>query len=330
MNEFKFNCPTCGQHILAAHDWIGRRIDCPSCKSNLTIPHPEKIKKPGPPGKPPVPKPATPRSGETRQVKAPATDSNTKVAQPPPPEPVAKVGPKDKTETVAAGSTARPAETPATPPERLRVAVFTPAVKLDMVRAVRRRIEEESHWLPGRINDANAYAATVSGGENVAVEATSAEATRFSLIGAFLAEFHVRQVVTTATGRRRFLDQEIPDAMREVLLSEMSDEEREQAEDSLSEKDLMSISHAQCLAVLEALENRYSQRMEHLQAEQAKRKLGKVRLPDLVRKLEKKARVSPEDVATALYHELMDVHRRLERLESRAGTDKEIRKPEQG
>lgn len=330
MNEFKFNCPTCGQHILAAHDWIGRRIDCPSCKSNLTIPHPEKIKKPGPPGKPPVPKPATPRSGETRQVKPPATDSNTKVAQPPPPEPAAKLGPKNKTETVAAGSTAKPAETPATPPERLRVAVFTPAVKLDMVRAVRRRIEEESHWLPGRINEANAYAAKVRDGENVLLEATSPEATRFSLFGAFLAEFHLRQVVPTASGRRRFLDQEIPDAIREVLLHEMSDEEREQAEDLSSENELLSISHAQSLAVLEALENRYSQKMEQLKAEQAKRKLGKTRLPDLVRQLEKKARVTSEDVATALYHELMDVQRRLERLESRAGANKEVSSPDKG
>ena len=42
MNEFKFNCPKCGQHILANAAWIGRRINCPSCNTHIVIPAPAK------------------------------------------------------------------------------------------------------------------------------------------------------------------------------------------------------------------------------------------------------------------------------------------------
>jgi len=202
-------------------------------------------------------------------------------------------------------------------PDRLRVAVLTPEIKLDMVRAVRRRIADESCWLPGIIKGANAYAAKTGGGETILVEVESPEATRFSLIGAFLLELHLRKVARTAVGRTKLLDQEIVDAVREVLLDEMSEEQREQSQDPLAGKNPMSISHSQCLAVLDVLEERYSQRMEQVRAEKARQRLGNVRLSDLVRKLEKKARVAPEDVATALYHELMDVRRRLDRLEDR-------------
>jgi len=84
----------------------------------------------------------------------------------------------------------------------------------------------------------------------------------------------------------------------------------------------MKLSHPQCLAALDVLEERYSQRMDHVCAEAAKQFLGSVRLPDLVKKLERKARVTTEEVATALYLELMDMRRRLDRLESGITRDK--------
>jgi DNA-directed RNA polymerase subunit M/transcription elongation factor TFIIS len=44
--EFKFDCPTCGQHILAATAWIGREIHCPSCETAIkVIPPASKAKK---------------------------------------------------------------------------------------------------------------------------------------------------------------------------------------------------------------------------------------------------------------------------------------------
>src|SRR5690349_18644376 len=45
MKEFKFNCPTCGQHILANTEWSGRKINCPSCQSQITIPSPKAAKR---------------------------------------------------------------------------------------------------------------------------------------------------------------------------------------------------------------------------------------------------------------------------------------------
>jgi DNA-directed RNA polymerase subunit RPC12/RpoP len=38
--EFKFNCPNCGQHIMAATEWSGLGISCPSCYNRITIPPP--------------------------------------------------------------------------------------------------------------------------------------------------------------------------------------------------------------------------------------------------------------------------------------------------
>ena len=207
-------------------------------------------------------------------------------------------------------------------PLQLRVAVLTPAVKLDMVRAVRRRIANETAWLPGKVGGKPAYAAKGDGREPVLLDVKSPEATRFSLLGAFLVELRQRQVVRTATGRTRLLDQEIPDAVRDVLAESMSDEAREQSEASLSSDEWMSATHAQCRVALDVLEETYSQRMNQQRAEKAKRRLGTVRLPDLIKKLEKKARIESADVATALYHEVMELRRRLDRLESRTVKEK--------
>jgi DNA-directed RNA polymerase subunit RPC12/RpoP len=42
MKEFTFNCPTCGQPILAKRDWVGRQMKCPSCDTRITITVPAK------------------------------------------------------------------------------------------------------------------------------------------------------------------------------------------------------------------------------------------------------------------------------------------------
>ena len=39
-SEFKFNCPHCGQHILAPLDLVGLLAPCPTCGNKLTIPTP--------------------------------------------------------------------------------------------------------------------------------------------------------------------------------------------------------------------------------------------------------------------------------------------------
>ncbi len=503
MSEFKFNCPGCGQHILANDRWVGRRINCPSCNTRITVPPPAKEAKkaklavpPGSPGQRGRPKlpggpvkaegaskgagaasaPAPASSGrekadvaakapkikEGRSEKplmppgAPVQGARPKLPRDLPPAGIAarkegravtgqtfgselpgkqgKVpkqapskeagrngpvippgqgsqarlpagqmtedagakegvtisipgpalaanGKKEEGAKASSGkgteqeappaAPAKPAaarepggrirvELPATVPEggstpvvpadsvreeaegggdaegaagaetegtetageQPRVAVLSPGVKLELVRAVRRRIADQTAWLPGKVKGATAYAGKVEGGEVVPVDAKNPEATRFSLVGAFLREMHERQVVQTAVGRRRFLDEEIPEGIREALLGGVSDEEREGAEERLSAEDLEAISHVQCLAALDALEARYMRRAEQLQIEKAKRRLGGARLANLVKKLEKKVRISPEEVATAIYHELMEVQRRLERLESKSGQSK--------
>jgi hypothetical protein len=49
MREFKFNCPACGQHILADVDWIGNQMSCPSCETRILIPSPERVQDKEPP-----------------------------------------------------------------------------------------------------------------------------------------------------------------------------------------------------------------------------------------------------------------------------------------
>jgi len=197
-----------------------------------------------------------------------------------------------------------------------RIAALTPAVKLEIVRAARRRIANETGWLPGRIKGVNAYAAMAGNGDASLVEPTDPKAKRFSLMGAVLLELHLRRVVQTAAGRLKFLEREIPGAVSEVLLGQTNKDETEGANAGRVESDPMAISHPQCLAVLDVLEERYSHRMSQARAERAKRLLKNVRLPDLVKKLEKKAQIAAEDVATALYHELTAMNRRLDKIES--------------
>jgi DNA-directed RNA polymerase subunit RPC12/RpoP len=38
MNEFKFNCPHCNQHLQCDEQHSGREIQCPSCNVLLRIP----------------------------------------------------------------------------------------------------------------------------------------------------------------------------------------------------------------------------------------------------------------------------------------------------
>jgi Domain of unknown function (DUF4190) len=41
MNDFKFNCPACGQKILGDTTYVGRQIICPTCRKGITIPRPD-------------------------------------------------------------------------------------------------------------------------------------------------------------------------------------------------------------------------------------------------------------------------------------------------
>ena len=169
--EFKFNCPTCGQHILAATEWCGRKIDCPSCQTSITIPELPKEKKKPAPVMPPSPTTHPNYSSRPIRVELPAQDKESGKS----PTPNAAGSPKTQPTTGGPETKAQPTSPITTEPQQLRVAVLTPAVKLDMVRAVRRRIASESAWLPGKVGGKAAYAAKVANGEPVLVELKSRE-----------------------------------------------------------------------------------------------------------------------------------------------------------
>jgi phage FluMu protein Com len=38
MSDFKFSCPTCGQHLKCDEGLSGRQISCPKCKTVVTVP----------------------------------------------------------------------------------------------------------------------------------------------------------------------------------------------------------------------------------------------------------------------------------------------------
>jgi hypothetical protein len=121
----------------------------------------------------------------------------------------------------------------------------------------------------------------------------------------------VRNVAQNAQGRRRMLDQEIPAAIKQAL----SGEDEEDSGRELSVKELLSITHSQSLEALDLLEERYRTRKVQATAETAAKKFGNVRLGDLMKRMEKKLKISNEDTALALFYEIQEIKNRLDKLE---------------
>jgi hypothetical protein len=46
MNELKFSCTKCGQHLTADPAWAGIQIKCPVCKADVTVPVPAHLSSP--------------------------------------------------------------------------------------------------------------------------------------------------------------------------------------------------------------------------------------------------------------------------------------------
>jgi hypothetical protein len=174
----------------------------------------------------------------------------------------------------------------------------------------------ESEWIPGVTKAGEPmYAAKSAGGKNIAVDPASPEATQFSLMGAVLREFALRNVARNAQGRRRLLDQEIPNAIKEAIGGEEPGEERE-----FSTGEILGISRDQCLEALDILEQRYRTRKIEASREDATEKFGKIRLDQLLKRMEKKLRVSPDEIVVAVFLEFQEVLERLERLERNQST----------
>jgi hypothetical protein len=277
MNRFKFNCPACGQRIEADAIQIGLASTCPQCRANIVIPRPEPKQE-----EPAAPVPASP------------------VTPAPPPEP-----PPPPSNPVPEPT---PTQTGGDQPAVVQIGSLTPELKLEIATAVREHLTDAAHWLPERTGGAGfTYAGKLEAGEVIPLPVNSPEATQFSLFGAVLREFDHRNVTPIATGRKEFLDQEIPEAIQELR----SDEAAEGAEPEAPRP----LNHPETLAVLDRLIQRYSREIKASKTAFAARKLLNVRLEDLVGKLELEAPIKPEEVATALYHELEELKERLSKLE---------------
>ena len=274
MSDFKFPCPACHQRIQASSEWVGREIPCPACKAQIVIPSPSAEASEDAAGADPAPSTPKPQASEPR---------------------------------VPETSPAAQSSAPAAP---ARIAVLSPQVKLEMVKSIRARISDKDRWLPGTTNSGELqYAAKQDEGKIVSVNPAAEEVERFSLMGAVVRELADRNVAPSAQGRRRLLDVEIPDAIKEVLGQEGGEAPMDAA------KDLFSISHEQCLRVLDVLEQRYHSRKAEAAAESTTKKLGRTRVKDLVTKVEKKLTIPPEDIVTALVHEVNELKHRIEKLE---------------
>jgi hypothetical protein len=295
MNEYKFNCPSCGQHLKADESMAGNHISCPTCQKLIAVPtEAEAIKAAASSAPAPA---AVPKEEPEESPFAPF---------PATPQPVAATTTTrfPTRAIVTTEITAKAAQGPITQVSRL-----TPAIKLDIVRSVRRRIADESVWLPRKTEaDEFAYAAKVVDGKNVPVEVTSPEATRFSVLGAMLLEFSERNVTQLAAGRRELLDSDVLDALRKVL-------EEDKGAPFTGDIKAVSVTHAESLRLLDQLETRYDASMRRSKAEAAEGKLDSIRMDQVVRMLETKTAVTPEDVATAVFFELEEIKHRLTELE---------------
>jgi hypothetical protein len=321
MNAFKFSCPACGQRIQTEASEIGRPTDCPACKATIVIPSPTEQPEKPPPAVTAIPvelaePPQSNSSISPSTFGSVPTDPATREHHPSPANPPeGESSATDMVSELAFVESVSESAASADAPPGIQVAVLTPEIKREIVQAAREQIADASRWmLEVKGGSGFAYAGKFVDGKLMEVPATNPEATHFSLFGAVLREFDGRNVTAIATGRKEFLDDELPEAIQEVLRGNASGA-------PASGQDRPPLTHAQCLAVLGVLDARYARDIEVAQTATVGRKLVLVRLEDLVSKLENEAPLKPEEVATALYHELSEIRERLTKLEqaSRAG-----------
>jgi hypothetical protein len=320
MSDVKFKCERCGQPILVAAENAGRELACPSCEAALTIPKSaaETAKKASGrlklavdnQAEPPIPeavrKTDTPEAPKVRISSGNKAPVAKIVAAPPTAQPNAPAP--------AAGDS-EPAPTPA------QVAVLTAEVKLAVVRAARDRLSDPGRWMPGVDAEGNyAYTAKQDGERLAPVEVGSEEATHYSLIGAVLVEFRRHNVTPTASGRTEFLDREIPMAIRRVLGIDPADASQPQTGKAGMDPQLLGISQAQCLEVLDRLAEDY----------QAQARIGGgadsiagweaqgMTIEELMTRVAKNETVTSNEILRATYRALNELDRRVAQLEESA------------
>lgn len=323
MSDLKFNCEVCGQPILVDANAAGRKLVCPSCKTALLVPK-------GPPAAPRPPAVVKPRVIPVPTSTPPRARTPEKPAEPTPtsaprrlPETARKPGarPKPATETASSptlvtGLSSAPRTPPPEPaPQPVQVAVLTSEIKRDVIRSARDLLADPARWMSGVDPEGKlAYAAKEAKGKLKRVEVGSEEATRHSLMGAVLLELHRLNVTPTAIGRTEFLDNEIPAAIRKVIHGETPAAGGESPPESTAPA-LMSISHGQCLELLDLLEGEYAHRSVAGPDSNALREIRGVTLEDLLVRAARDEVMTTPELLRAVHHELMEIDRRLSALE---------------
>ncbi len=184
---------------------------------------------------------------------------------------------------------------------------------------MRELIADPARWMPGASEDGKlAYAGKQTGAGMQRVQVGSEEATHYSLLGGILLEMQRRNVVTTATGRTEFLDREIPDAIRKVAAGSAPGAGQGVAADA-TDRRLMSVSHAQCLQVLDVLEREYAAKDAAQADSPALRELRGANLDELLARAAKDEAISSAELVRAVHRELSEINRRLSELEKRGG-----------
>lgn len=341
MSEIKFSCPSCGQNLEIAAGFGGRQVDCPACKKPLLVPKSLETTGAAPT---PTSQASAAASGALESPKleesspSPATPFGSTPSSEPKPEPKFELKPeatpelklkvalpKPGAESASPRSVDAPSKPAAdAPPEsgspapasepdpvtKPRLAVLTPGVKLEIVRSIRSRLSDEEKWIPGKLETGKyRYAARREGEKSVPVEPTDPTATHLSLFGAVLLEFEERNVYKVSPDRRKFLDEEMSAAIQEVL-------GRSADGVAVTEAEREALTHPQCMAVLANLEKRYEQDDKAAVKADTESKIKRIRVADLVKKMELGAPVIAEEVASALYYELDALQQRIDRLEA--------------
>lgn len=158
----------------------------------------------------------------------------------------------------------RPGAKPAAMPEphiEEQVASLSTEFKIGLVQAVREIIGDGTRWVMGRDGAGKQMiCAKLDGAYFVPLPPGSKEATHYSIIGAFLHVMVQRKVMVTADGRSRMLSEEIPDAATKALGSSQSTGGMRLP--GQKGPDPLTLDHAQCLVLLDAMETKYEQMLD--------------------------------------------------------------------
>lgn len=285
MSYFKFECPRCTARIEVGVADEGRQFDCPDCQETITVPKP-------------------PAAGDPPQPKAPAPAR-------PQPAPLPELTPASPPAEPAAGE-----ESQAKPDTTAAIFELTPAIRLQLVTKAREHIADPGRWTRGiGENDRRVLAARMEDGKTVPLKITNPDATHFSIVGALLRGMDELNVLLTASGRSDFLHDDLEGATARVILRALPADASEEDKAKTAGTNPLTLTHEQCLAVLQEMQSHYVKR-ERQEASDAAPKLDtSVTLEQLLARGEDS--LPGLEVAKAALVELQDLRSQLADLELR-------------